>query len=136
MQTVPAKEFRQLLTKIPAKCKLGLTATLVREDGRIEVRQETVVVFLHSVSPSFSFIFFAFALLFLHSIKDLRFLVGPKLYEANWIDLQEAGHIARVQCVQVWCEMTPAFYREYWKADVPHNLRLQLCRCNPNKVSN
>lgn len=37
-----------------AHCKLGLTATLVREDEKI---------------------------------KDLHFLVGPKLYEANWIDL-------------------------------------------------
>lgn len=37
VQTVPAKEFRQLLTRIPSQCKLGLTATLVREDGKIEV---------------------------------------------------------------------------------------------------
>ena len=37
VQTVPALEFRRLLTSIPSHCKLGLTATLVREDGKIEV---------------------------------------------------------------------------------------------------
>ena len=56
-----------------AHCKLGLTATLVREDERI---------------------------------SDLNFLIGPKLYEANWLDLTRAGHIANVQCAEVWCPMT------------------------------
>ena len=56
-----------------AHCKLGLTATLVREDERI---------------------------------ADLNFLIGPKLYEANWLDLTRAGHIANVQCAEVWCPMT------------------------------
>jgi hypothetical protein len=67
--------------------------------------------------------------------QDLRFLVGPKLYEANWLGLQDDGYIARVRCVQVWCDMTADFYREYCDSDNPHNLRLQLCRCNPNKVT-
>ena len=39
-------------------------------------------------------------------IADLNFLIGPKLYEANWLDLTRAGHIANVQCVEVWCPMT------------------------------
>jgi len=60
---------------VKAHCKLGLTATLVREDERI---------------------------------SDLNFLIGPKLYEANWLDLTRAGHIANVQCVEVWCPMTKA----------------------------
>ena len=38
--------------------------------------------------------------------SDLNFLIGPKLYEANWLDLTRAGHIANVQCVEVWCPMT------------------------------
>lgn len=46
-------------------------------------------------------------------IADLNFLIGPKLYEANWLELQAAGYIARVQCAEVWCPMTPEFYREY-----------------------
>jgi DNA excision repair protein ERCC-3 len=36
-------------------------------------------------------------------ISDLNFLIGPKLYEANWIDLQKSGYIANVQCAEVWC---------------------------------
>jgi DNA excision repair protein ERCC-3 len=58
VQQLPADTFRQVLTLIPSHCKLGLTATLVREDEKID---------------------------------DLKFLIGPKLYEANWMDLQEAG---------------------------------------------
>ena len=58
---------------VKAHCKLGLTATLVRED---------------------------------ELISDLNFLIGPKLYEANWLDLTRDGHIANVQCVEVWCPMT------------------------------
>lgn len=72
--------FRRVLDKVKAHTKLGLTATLVREDDKIE---------------------------------DLNFLIGPKLYEANWLDLQKSGHIANVQCAEVWCPMTPEFYREY-----------------------
>jgi len=44
--------------------RLGLTATLVREDGRD---------------------------------ADLAYLIGPKLYEANWMDLTRDGHLANVQ---------------------------------------
>jgi DNA excision repair protein ERCC-3 len=118
----------QVIGIIAAHCKLGLTATLVREDSLI---------------------------------GDLNFLIGPKLYEANWLDLTRwgymvvaalgmsfknkkqdsmlplrgctcqpgmsevlptclfpcnmmpcrAGHIANVQCVEVWCPMTREFYR-------------------------
>ena len=70
------KKFRwlpQVIGIVKAHCKLGLTATLVRED---------------------------------ELISDLNFLIGPKLYEANWLDLTRAGHIANVQCVEVWCPMT------------------------------
>ena len=72
--------FRKVLSSCNAHCKLGLTATLVREDDLI---------------------------------TDLNFLIGPKLYEANWMDLTHAGHLANVQCVEVWCPMTAPFYREY-----------------------
>eukprot|EP00055_Hartaetosiga_balthica_P010578 m.45566 g.45566 ORF g.45566 m.45566 type:complete len:784 (+) comp7228_c0_seq1:37-2388(+) len=99
VQTVPAKTFRELLTRIPARCKLGLTATLVREDGKI---------------------------------GDLRFMVGPKLYEANWMDLQEGGYIARVKCLEVWCPMLPRFYEEYCRTP-SYRLKLKLCVCNPSK---
>nr|CAG4643033.1 EOG090X01LU [Ilyocryptus agilis] len=80
VHTIPARMFRRVLTIVQAHCKLGLTATLVREDDKI---------------------------------ADLNFLIGPKLYEANWLELQKRGYIARVQCAEVWCPMSPEFYREY-----------------------
>ncbi|CAF0714328.1 unnamed protein product [Brachionus calyciflorus] len=80
VHTIPAKMFRRVLTIVSAQCKLGLTATLVREDDKI---------------------------------TDLNFLIGPKLYEANWLELQNRGFLAKVQCCEVWCPMAPQFYREY-----------------------
>ncbi|KAK6027518.1 hypothetical protein OSTOST_06450 [Ostertagia ostertagi] len=35
VHTIPAKMFRRVLTIVQAHCKLGLTATLVREDDKI-----------------------------------------------------------------------------------------------------
>lgn len=64
VHTIPAKMFRRVLTIVQSHCKLGLTATLLREDDKI---------------------------------ADLNFLIGPKLYEANWLELQKNGYIARVQ---------------------------------------
>ncbi len=80
VQFIPAKMFRRVLMVVQSHCKLGLTATLLREDDKID---------------------------------DLNFLIGPKLYEANWLELQNAGYIAKVQCAEVWCPMSPEFYREY-----------------------
>ncbi|DBA93765.1 hypothetical protein WJX82_000412 [Trebouxia sp. C0006] len=99
VHVVPAQMFRKVIGIVKAHCKLGLTATLVREDERI---------------------------------ADLNFLIGPKLYEANWLDLTRAGHIANVQCAEVWCPMTKEFYREYLK---PSNATKQklLYAMNPNK---
>ena len=28
-------------------------------------------------------------------------MIGPKLFEANWMELQDNGFIARVQCAEV-----------------------------------
>ncbi len=33
-------------------------------------------------------------------------------YEANWLDLQQAGYIAAVQCLEVWCPMTTEYMAE------------------------
>ncbi|KAK3758633.1 hypothetical protein RRG08_019543 [Elysia crispata] len=98
VQTIPAKMFRRVLTTVNAHCKLGLTATLVREDDKI---------------------------------ADLNFLIGPKLYEANWMELQNLGYIARVQCAEVWCPMTPEFYSEYLV--MKSQRKLLLSTMNPNK---
>ncbi|KAI9102019.1 P-loop containing nucleoside triphosphate hydrolase protein [Phlyctochytrium arcticum] len=80
VHVVPAEMFRKVLTIVAAHAKLGLTATLVREDDKI---------------------------------TNLNYLIGPKLYEANWMELAQKGHIADVQCAEVWCHMTAEFYREY-----------------------
>ncbi|KAB7501458.1 DNA excision repair protein haywire [Armadillidium nasatum] len=100
VHTIPAKMFRRVLTIVQSHCKLGLTATLVREDDKI---------------------------------ADLNFLIGPKLYEANWLELQKEGYIAKVQCAEVWCPMTPEFYREYLTAKVSDQKIRLLCAMNPNK---
>ncbi|XP_019854476.1 PREDICTED: TFIIH basal transcription factor complex helicase XPB subunit-like [Amphimedon queenslandica] len=98
VQTIPADKFRRVLSAVQAHCKLGLTATLVREDDKIQ---------------------------------DLNFLIGPKLYEANWMELQNLGFIARVQCAEVWCPMTPEFYAEYLR--IKTRKRKLLYVMNPNK---
>jgi len=98
VHVVPAAMFRRVVTTIAAHTKLGLTATLVREDDKI---------------------------------SDLNFLIGPKLYEANWMDLASKGHIANVQCAEVWCPMTPEFYREYLREASRKQLLLYVM--NPRK---
>lgn len=99
VHVVPAEMFRRVTSKIKTHSKLGLTATLLREDDKI---------------------------------KDLNFLIGPKLYEANWLQLSEEGHIARVQCAEVWCPMTTEFYTEYLTANTT-NKRSLLSTMNPRK---
>ncbi len=75
-------------------------------------------------------------------------MIGPKLYEANWMDLAAKGHIATVQvcilavnpkfililwcqCAEVWCSMTPEFYREYLRHTT--RFRMLLWCMNPRK---
>ena len=99
VHVAPADTFLTgMPTRTRSRCKLGLTATLVREDGKIDV---------------------------------LNAQIGPKLYEANWLDLQQRGFIATVSCAEVWCEMTPEFYREYLRASTP--MQRVLYALNPNK---
>jgi len=100
VHVVPAKMFRRVVGCVKSHCRLGLTATLVREDDLI---------------------------------SDLNFLIGPKLYEANWMDLTAQGFLANVQCVEVWCPMTAQFMKEYL---VGKNARLKqlLYVMNPSKL--
>jgi len=98
VHVVPAKTFRSVVNKIHAHTKIGLSATLVREDEMIE---------------------------------DLNFLIGPKLYEANWLQLVNNGHLAKVQCTEVWCPMTTEFYRCYLTANAAKGRLLYVM--NPNK---
>ena len=72
VQVAPANSFKEILNKVVVHCKLGLTATLVREDEKE---------------------------------KELVYLIGPKLYEANWMDLASKGFIAHVKCAEVLVPM-------------------------------
>ncbi|KAF2826879.1 TFIIH basal transcription factor complex helicase XPB subunit [Ophiobolus disseminans] len=99
VHVVPANIFKKVTYEIASHAKLGLTATLLREDDKID---------------------------------DLNFLIGPKLYEANWQELSEQGHIARVQCAEVWCQMTPEFYTEWLKPSSTQK-RALLSIMNPRK---
>ncbi|KAG7548791.1 P-loop containing nucleoside triphosphate hydrolase [Arabidopsis suecica] len=99
VHVVPAHMFRKVISITKSHCKLGLTATLVREDERI---------------------------------TDLNFLIGPKLYEANWLDLVKGGFIANVQCAEVWCPMTKEFFAEYLKKENSKK-KQALYVMNPNK---
>ncbi|KAL4441851.1 hypothetical protein ABPG77_003767 [Micractinium sp. CCAP 211/92] len=101
VHVVPAAMFRRVLGIVKAHCKLGLTATLVREDALI---------------------------------SDLNFLIGPKLYEANWLDLTRGGHIANVQCAEVWCPLTREFAREYFRPGVSQTVKQLLYVMNPAKL--
>lgn len=64
--------------------------------------------------------------------KSRSVISGPKIYEANWMELQKAGHIAKVQCAEVWCPMTSEFYAYYLRystltsVSLPMQLHLQL----------
>jgi len=98
VHVVPASIFRKVTHSIATHSKLGLTATLLREDDKI---------------------------------TDLNFLIGPKLYEANWMELAEQGHIAKVQCAEVWCPMTTEFYQEYLRES--SRKRALLYIMNPRK---
>lgn len=94
----PANIFHQEISKIAAHTKLGLTATLLREDDKI---------------------------------KELEFMIGPKLYEANWLDLIRDGFLARVQCALIWCPMVPSFFSSYLNTTC-HRKKKLLAIMNPN----
>jgi DNA excision repair protein ERCC-3 len=102
VHVVPAEIFRKVISTIKSHSKLGLTATLLREDDKI---------------------------------SHLNFLVGPKLYEANWMELSQQGHIAKVQCAEVWCPMPSEFYDEYLRErdEKQAALRRTLSAMNPRK---
>lgn len=60
-------------------------------------------------------------------------MIGPKLYEANWMDLTRGGFLANVQVTEVWCPMAPAFLRAYLDAD-NKDQRSALAVMNPIKA--
>jgi DNA excision repair protein ERCC-3 len=49
-------------------------------------------------------------------INNLFFMIGPKLYEENWLDLVNQGFLAKPYCVEIRCPMSQIFASEYEKA--------------------
>ena len=66
-------------------------------------------------------------------IGDLNFLIGPKLYEANWMDLTAAGYLANVMCLEVWCPLPRSFMKEYLRMDDVRRKQM-LYVMNPSKM--
>ncbi|MGE3164585.1 MAG: DNA repair helicase XPB [Planctomycetota bacterium] len=95
---LPAPVFR-FTAEIQARRRLGLTATLIREDGREE---------------------------------EVFTLIGPRIYELPWKDLEADGHIAAVSCVEVRLDLPRELRADYIAADRRH--RYRLASENPRKV--
>ena len=43
-------------------------------------------------------------------------MLGPKLYDENWLDLVNYGFLAKPYCVELRCEMSKIFTNEYKSA--------------------
>ncbi|CUG88668.1 DNA repair helicase-like protein, putative [Bodo saltans] len=97
----PAQRFQEVINCVKHHCVLGLSATLLREDQRID---------------------------------NLRFLVGPKLYEANWLELTNQGFLADVVCVDVRCPMPPAYLRMYLDPQSTDESLCDISSVNPHKL--
>ncbi len=96
---LPAPIFR-VTAQIQAKRRLGLTATLVRED-RLEC--------------------------------DVFSLIGPKIYELPWKNLEKKGHIAKANCYEVRVKMNDALKYDYAVAKKAHKHR--ICAVNHEKAN-
>lgn len=100
VHVAPAHMFRRVISSIKCHAKLGLTATLLREDDKI---------------------------------SDLYFLIGPKMYEADWKELTEQGHIANVQCATLLCPFPPDWFVEYCEDLSNARVKRTLSIMNPYK---
>ena len=95
---LPAPVFR-FTAGIQARRRLGLTATLVREDGRED---------------------------------EVFTLIGPRIYDLPWRDLEREGFIAKVRCVEVRIDLPRDRREDYAAADRRH--RFRISSENPYKL--
>ncbi len=95
---LPAPVFRAT-ADIQATRRLGLTATLVREDG---------------------------------CEQDVFSLIGPKLYDMPWKELEQQGWIAEVKCQEVRVPLSPELRSTYVQAEGKNQFR--LAAENPAKL--
>ncbi|MFC9710202.1 DNA repair helicase XPB [Paenibacillus sp. NPDC056933] len=96
---LPAPVFRAT-ADIQATRRLGLTATLVREDG---------------------------------CEQDVFSLIGPKLYDMPWKELEQQGWIADVQCQEIRVPFSTELRSNYLEAEVKHQFR--IAAENPAKLA-
>lgn len=80
VQFAPAETFRKVTSELRAACKLGLTATMVREDCLIQ---------------------------------ELRWLVGPVLFQTDLPTLRRRGFVNTANGYEVRCGMAPLFAQAY-----------------------
>lgn len=95
---LPAPVFRAT-ADIQATRRLGLTATLIREDG---------------------------------CEQDVFSLIGPKLYDMPWKELEQQGWIAEVKCQEVRIPFSPEWRSTYVQAE--GKLQFRLAAENPAKL--
>ncbi|WP_145408451.1 DNA repair helicase XPB [Paenibacillus xylanexedens] len=95
---LPAPVFRAT-ADIQATRRLGLTATLVREDG---------------------------------CEQDVFSLIGPKLYDMPWKELEHQGWIADVKCQEIRIPLPSDLKSTYLEAEGKHKFR--LAAENPAKL--
>jgi len=95
---LPAPVFR-FTAEIQARRRLGLTATLVREDGRED---------------------------------EVFTLIGPRIYDLPWRDLEQGGFIASVRCVELRVDLPRERREDYAAADRRH--RFRISSENPRKL--
>ncbi len=95
---LPAPVFR-FTADIQARRRLGLTATLVREDGKE---------------------------------YEVFTLIGPRVYELPWRDLEQKGFIASVKCIEARIDLADDRRADYEATDRRH--RFRLASENPRKM--
>ncbi|MBB6693083.1 DEAD/DEAH box helicase [Cohnella xylanilytica] len=95
---LPAPVFR-MTADLQATRRLGLTATLVREDGRE---------------------------------NDVFALIGPKKYDAPWLNLEKEGWIAKASCREVRVPLAEESASLYQSA--PKRSRQRIAGENPRKL--
>jgi DNA excision repair protein ERCC-3 len=85
VHVVPAAMFRRVMTTIKAHSKLGLTGVFRFPYRPLSYSQNRLRCSLAATLVRED-----------DKIVDLNYMIGPKLYEANWLDLAAKGHIAKV----------------------------------------
>jgi DNA excision repair protein ERCC-3 len=98
---LPAPIFREV-ANLQARRRLGLTATLVREDG----------------------------------LQDEVFsLIGPKKFDMPWKNLENAGWIARAECIEIRVPLPQAMRMDFARNGDDLRIQFRLASENPHKLT-